>query len=324
MPLHLHWMSQSLNCVYVKCLQLTSGKSHITHVCLLGLVPSKFSATSGHAFVIFTVSFLVHSLRMGKQRASVSIPPFNGAGNTHGGLGFVRDSDSYFVFLNTWSAQVVLSPFGRFSLFPFGCPFWALLHHWWRCKRPQVGLSFLAPGLVWLSQHHNMPKPWQVIMVMSLLSKLMAMNKAQQSQFSDELENLREVVRSIMTFCGQRLESLGELWSSLTTYRCLADQVAETKTLPSQQEITLALTGNPNSGAARLAELGTFHQLGNCPFRVVLYDDMKAAMRCARSLDSSPEFEQVLLFLQDAHEFLHILIRLERSSLDAEWETMND
>lgn len=169
-----------------------------------------------------------------------------------------------------------------------------------------------------------MPKPWQVIMVMSLLSKLMAMNKAQQSQFSDELENLREVVRSIMTFCGQRLESLGELWSSLTTYRCLADQVAETKTLPSQQEITLALTGNPNSGAARLAELGTFHQLGNCPFRVVLYDNMKAAMRCARSLDSSPEFEQVLLFLQDAHEFLHILIRLERSSLDAEWETMND
>ena len=117
---------------------------------------------------------------------------------------------------------------------------------------------------------------------------------------------------------------MGELWSSLTTYRCLADQVAETKTLPSQQEITLALTGNPNSGAARLAELGTFHQLGNCPFRVVLYDDMKAAMRCARSLDSSPEFEQVLLFLQDAHEFLHILIRLERSSLDAEWETMND
>ena len=91
----------SITQLRVKCLQLTSGKSHITHVCLLGLVPSKFSATSVHAFVIFTVSFLVHSLRMGKQRASVSIPPFNGAGNTHGGLGFVRDSDSYFVFLNT-------------------------------------------------------------------------------------------------------------------------------------------------------------------------------------------------------------------------------
>eukprot|EP00435_Cladocopium_sp_Y103_P056950 s443_g19.t1 len=171
---------------------------------------------------------------------------------------------------------------------------------------------------------HNMPKEWQVLMVLSLLQQMMERSGEKRNHFSDDVENLREVVRSILTFCGERLESLAELWILLTAYRCLKDQVEETKTLPSEKEITSSLKANPIFGAAGTAELGTFEQLGLCPYRVALCDDIKGAMKFAQGLDCvSPEFEQVLMFLQDAHAFLHILMRLEMNRLDAEWDTMD-
>eukprot|EP00435_Cladocopium_sp_Y103_P024429 s1590_g6.t1 len=187
---------------------------------------------------------------------------------------------------------------------------------------PASWLKLFCPLV--LSVFHNMPKEWQVLMVLSLLSQMMERNGAQRNHFSDDAENLREVVRSILTFCGERLESLAELWILLTAYRCLRDQVEETKTLPSEKQITSTFKANPISGAAGNAELGTFDKLGLCPCRVALCDDMTVAVKFAQGLDCvSPEFEQVLLFLQDAHAVLHILIRLDMNGLDAEWETMD-
>ena len=203
----------------------------------------------------------------------------------------------------------VLQLFALFSLLGFVSPLMMLL-------MPLSWLKFFCPLVLFV--FHNMTKQWQMLMVVSLLSQMMWRKGEERNHFSDDVENLREVVRSIMTFCGERLESLAELWILLTAYRCLKDQVEETHTLPSQKEITSTLESNPISGAAGTAELGTFEQLGLCPYRVPLCDDMRGAVKFAQGLDSlSPEFEQVLLFLRDAHAFLHILIRMEMNGLSS-------
>eukprot|EP00435_Cladocopium_sp_Y103_P002418 s5114_g1.t1 len=168
------------------------------------------------------------------------------------------------------------------------------------------------------------PEEWQVLTVLSLLSQMMERSGEKRDHFSDDVENLREAVRSILTFCGERLRTLPELWVLLTAYRCLKDQVEETKTLPSKMQIISSLESNPISGAAGTAELGTFDQLALCPYRVALCDDLMGGVKFAQGhMALSPEMEEVLLFLQDAHAFLHILIRLEMNGLDPQWDNMD-
>ena len=164
-----------------------------------------------------------------------------------------------------------------------------------------------------------MPKLWQMLMVQSLLSQVMERDGTHREAFSDNVENLREVVRSM------RFESLAELWVLLTAYRCLKDQVQKDKFLPPEELIKSTLHSNPISGAVGSAEVGTLDQLGLCPYRAALYDDMGPAIRFAKGLDFvPPPLEQAMLFLQDAHAFLHVLRRLESNALGAEWETMSN
>ena len=63
------------------------------------------------------------------------------------------------------------------------------------------------------------------MMVTLIMSKMLKMNDVQREDFSEELENLREVIRSVLTVCGERLVSLSDLWTLLTACRCLQDQV---------------------------------------------------------------------------------------------------
>ena len=170
-----------------------------------------------------------------------------------------------------------------------------------------------------------MAKLWQVLMVQSLLSQMMERDGTHREGFSDNVENLREVIRSILTFCGERFESLAELWVLLTAYRCLKDQVQKDKFLPPEELIQSTLHSNPISGAAGSAEVGTLDQLGLCPYRAALYDDMGPAIRFAKGLDFvPPPMEQAMLFLQDAHAFLHVLMRLELNSLGPDWESLSN
>eukprot|EP00435_Cladocopium_sp_Y103_P006678 s4972_g2.t1 len=140
------------------------------------------------------------------------------------------------------------------------------------------------------------------------------MNTVQQKYFSDELENLREVVASILTYCGERLVSLSELWTLLTAYKCLKDQVNLTKNIPSEDQITFTLDGNPTFGAAHTTAPGPLEELVHCPYRVALCDDMKVAVRFARNLSdqgcTSHEFQQALLFVQDAHAYLLLVLHV--------------
>ena len=165
-----------------------------------------------------------------------------------------------------------------------------------------------------------MAKEWQIMMVTFIMSKMLKMNDVQRADFSEELENLREVIRSVLTVCGERLVSLSDLWTLLTACRCLQDQVNLAKIIPSEGQIKVVLDGNPSTGAAPAASLGTFDELRLCPYRTVLNADMMAAIQCAQSLCKlevqSDEFQQALLFLQDTHAFLRILLQLEKKSGD--------
>lgn len=184
-------------------------------------------------------------------------------------------------------------------------------------RMPIIWLKFLAPELVF---NFNMAKEWQVMMVTFIMSKMLKMNDVQREDFSEELENLREVIRSVLTVCGERLVSLSDLWTLLTACRCLQDQVNLAKIIPSEGQIKVVLDGNPSTGAAPAASLGTFDELRLCPYRTVLHADMMAAIQCAKSLCKlevqSDEFQQALLFLQDTHAFLSILLQLEKKSGD--------
>ena len=176
-----------------------------------------------------------------------------------------------------------------------------------------------------LSVFDTMVPLWQVLMVQSLLSQMLERVGTHRQGFSDNVENLREVVRSILTFCGERFESLPLLWVVLTAYRCLKDQVQEHKCLPPESLIQSTLLSNPISGAAGSAEVGTLDELGRCPYRAALYDDMGPAIRFAKGLDFvPPPMEQAMLFLQDAHAFLHVLMRLESNSRCPDWESMSN
>ena len=174
-------------------------------------------------------------------------------------------------------------------------------------------------GVFWRSTL-NMAKEWQVMMVTFIMSKMLKMNDVQREDFSEELENLREVIRSVLTVCGERLVCLSDLWTLLTACRCLQDQVNLAKIIPSEGQIKVVLDGNPSTGAAPAASLGTFDELRLCPYRTVLHADMMAAIQCAKSLCKlevqSDEFQQALLFLQDTHAFLRILLQLEKKSGD--------
>ena len=113
-----------------------------------------------------------------------------------------------------------------------------------------------------LSVFDTMVPLWQVLMVQSLLSQMLERVGTHRQGFSDNVENLREVVRSILTFCGERFESLPLLWVVHTAYRCLKDQVQEQKCLPPEDLIQSTLLSNPISGAAGTAEVGTLDELG--------------------------------------------------------------
>ena len=91
---------------------------------------------------------------------------------------------------------------------------WALFGHMQAVviRMPIIWLKFLAPELVF---NFNMAKEWQVMMVTFILSKMLKMNDVQRADFSEELENLREVIRSVLTVCGERLVSLSDLWQTI-------------------------------------------------------------------------------------------------------------
>ena len=96
------------------------------------------------------------------------------------------------------------------------------------------------------------------MMVTFIMSKMLKMNDVQREDFSEELENLREVIRSVLTVCGERLVCLSDLWTLLTACRCLQDQVNLAKIIPSEGQIKVVLDGNPSTGAAPAASLGTY------------------------------------------------------------------
>ena len=180
-----------------------------------------------------------------------------------------------------------------------------------------------------LSDFHNImtAKHWQVIMVKSLLYALATMDQQGQYRFAESWENLREVLRSVMHFCGVRSDTLAELWTSLTAFRCLAGDIEATRKPASERDITDALKGNPICGACPSADLGSLAQLRHCPYRVALCEDLGVALNFMAmfSFDylTLPEFVQARLFLADAHAMLHMMIQMEVNKLDANLEDLD-
>ena len=223
-------------------------------------------------------------------------------------------SEGQVVLLQAGSCQMALVPVVWLLSFHM----WALFGHMQAVviRMPIIWLKFLAPELVF---NFNMAKEWQVMMVTFILSKTLNMGNVQRRYFLDDLDNLRDVVASILTYCGERLVSLSELWSLLTACKCLQDQVSLATTIPAEDQITFVLDEYPTTGAARMAALGGLHELRLCPYRAALCDDMLAGIRFAQSLRdqgcNSHEFQQVQLFLADAQEYLFVLGQLN---------TMND
>ena len=222
------------------------------------------------------------------------------------------------VLLQAGSCQMALMPVVWLLSFHM----WALFGHWCDGDSDANNLAQVScpwAGVFWRSTF-NMAKEWQIMMVTFIMSKMLKMNDVQRADFSEELENLREVIRSVLTVCGERLVSLSDLWTLLTACRCLQDQVNLAKIIPSEGQIKVVLDGNPSTGAAPAASLGTFDELRLCPYRTVLNADMMAAIQCAQSLckleAQSDEFQQALFFLQDTHAFLRILSQLEKKSGD--------
>ena len=180
-----------------------------------------------------------------------------------------------------------------------------------------------------LSDFHNImtAKHWQVIMVKSLLYALATMDQQGQYRFAESWENLREVLRSVMHFCGVRSDTLAELWTLLTAFRCLAGDIEATRKPASERDITDALKGNPICGACPSADLGSLAQLRHCPYRVALCEDLGVALNFMEKFSfdylKMPEFTQARLFLADAHAMLHMMIQMEVNKLDANLEDLD-
>ena len=166
---------------------------------------------------------------------------------------------------------------------------------------------------------------WQVIMVKSLLYALATMDQQGQYRFAESWENLREVLRSGMHFCGVRSDTLAELWTLLTAFRCLAGGIEATRKPASERDIADALIGNPIYGACPSADLGSLAELRHCPYKVALCEDLGVALNLMHmfSSDCLREFTQARLFLADAHAMLHMMIQMEVNKLDANLEDLD-
>lgn len=131
---------------------------------------------------------------------------------------------------------------------------------------------------------------------------------------SEDLEHLREVIHTILVECGDRVASLGQLWCVLTAYKCCIAAVEGENHMPSEDELKLIF--QQTSDGACPGRCGPLSNLASCHYRVTLFDDMPAAVKCLQMLQAGsckcPELDEVHLFLLDVHSYLWQLMVIEK------------
>lgn len=145
-----------------------------------------------------------------------------------------------------------------------------------------------------------------------------------RDRFQDQTENVREVVRNVMTFVGPRLSGLCTLWSVLTAFRIAFTELQHDKDAGSWERLEKFLDGSPISGAAiPMAKRPMSNLVYNCPFCSVLSEELGEALQTLRFwMAETPDLEglhsgleDIILFLVDLHNNILIAQRATPGSM---------
>ncbi len=152
--------------------------------------------------------------------------------------------------------------------------------------------------------------------LVALLEGWRTQTGSDKDRFEDRIENVREVIRNVMTYVGPRLSSLATLWSVLTSFRIAIAELPQpgeecVKEAPiSFERMQEILDKSPISGAAvPTTKFPISNLVYNCPFCGVLSKELGEALRCMRTWwDEIPDseglhsgLEDLILFLVDLH-----------------------
>ena len=157
---------------------------------------------------------------------------------------------------------------------------------------------------------------WALTFLVALLEGWRTQTGSDKDRFEDRIENVREVIRNVMTYVGPRLSSLATLWSVLTSFRIAIAELPQpgeecVKEAPiSFERMQEILDKSPISGAAvPTTKFPISNLVYNCPFCGVLSKELGEALRCMRTWwDEIPDseglhsgLEDLILFLVDLH-----------------------
>ena len=131
-------------------------------------------------------------------------------------------------------------------------------------------------------------------------------DQVSKAQFEAELENVREVVASILRLCGLRLSSLAGLWTVLTSFRfAIGDE-----NLRRAENLVDLMDGNPVQVVGVRQPFSALLHEGK--FSEILHTDLALALSTLRSIQSecdpggphTRELEDITVLLTDAHSIL--------------------